>query len=192
MSTAAVAPVFSCSLATVERLAASRKMTIGDVLEPGEVQDQEVAFDSVDRLRSVAARLAVPVSLLLDETELGDLDAGVKVCHRDEGFSRVSERDGRSYYTYHHLVTTSAAPTMMALRVELHCRDEDHVVLNGGHDSQEVVYVTRGIVAMEWLGPDGASRKSVLSPGDSAYIHPGVPHSFRAVDSGAELLAFNY
>lgn len=181
------------NLATLETVAHRRKMVLDDLLSDfGGLKDgPHAVFERAEDVERLASALTVSMSHLLVMSEGSDLQHGVKVCRADEGYVRTASRQGKRYYTYHHLVTTSTAPDLMPLRVELHCDDPASVELNGGHLSREVIYVTEGSVAMEWDTEEGR-HESVLHVGDSAYLEPGISHSFRAAaPSGAELIAFN-
>lgn len=174
----------------VRKWSDGRKLPIEDVIRGLGATETQIVLDSFEQLEVLSRRLAIRPSDLLRGGEESDLDDGVRVCRSGEGPRRTLTRDGLPYYTYQHLVTTSAAPTLMPLRVTLHCTDESAMVLNGGHDCQEIVYVTRGVVRMHWGTPRGV-RTLDLSPGDSAYLQPGVPHSFIAVGEESELIALN-
>lgn len=181
----------------LERLITSRKMCPSDVLAPYSQAGDHVLIPD-DDLPGLADRLIVPTTLLVsaspaanDEAEQTDLDGGVKVYRADEGFRRTISRSGTTYYTYQHLATTKAAPELMALKVTLHCDDSDSVVFNGGHDSKELIYVLHGRVRMDWESSDGR-RTEILESGDSAYLRPGVSHSFISASETAEIIAVNY
>jgi mannose-6-phosphate isomerase-like protein (cupin superfamily) len=175
----------------IEKWANIRKMSPESLLNKFNAQGEKVSL-SYDDLEQLSKLLNVsPADLLRENTTL-DLDRGVKVSRNGETFKRVSERNGKKYYTYNHLVTTNAYPTLMPLRVELHCTDEDDVVLNGGHSSTEIVYVTKGTVRMHW-DYDNHINQLDLHVGDSAFIQPGVSHSFMAAGKeDAELIAINW
>ena len=175
----------------LEKLATGRKMELPQVLDGFASKDGGVQVNALEDLRVLSDRLILPVEQLLEATA-NDLDDGVKVCRKQEGFVRSSERAGRKYYTYQHLATSKAAPELMALRVTVHCKDEDHVSLNGGHGSKEIVYITKGPIRMHWEAA-GVRRQVDLNEGDSVFLLPNVSHSFRSLDEhDGELLAFNY
>jgi mannose-6-phosphate isomerase-like protein (cupin superfamily) len=173
----------------LRQIAESRKMKVESFLETLDHDSENVNLSSIGDLQALAERLVVSPSELLRQHD--DLDDGIKVCRRHEGFTRSQERKGKLYYTYQHLATTSAAPELMALRVSVHCGDEEDVVLNGGHDSKELIYINRGRIRMHWNGPSGM-RSLDLDEGDSVYLAPNIPHSFRSLHGESELLAFNY
>jgi mannose-6-phosphate isomerase-like protein (cupin superfamily) len=180
---------FEISFHNVRRIAESRKMLVAEALDGFDSDSDVVRLAHAEDLRALATRLLVsPSELLLGQD---DLDDGIKVCRREQGFSRAQQRKGKLYYTYQHLATTSAAPELMALRVTVHCNDEEDVVLNAGHDSKELVYVTVGGIRMHWDTGSGV-REVDLGQGDSVYLAPGIPHSFRSIEGESELLAFNY
>jgi len=180
---------FKIQIRHVQEIAESRKMLISEVLEGIEHDCDNLRIVDGDQVRALARKLLVTPARLLGEQD--DLDDGVKLCRRDGGFVRRQERKGKLYYTYRHLATTSAAPELMALRVSVHCNDEEDVVLNGGHESKELVYVTIGQIRMHWA--NGAALRSIdLDEGDSVYLSPNIPHSFRSLIGESELLAFNY
>lgn len=175
----------------IEKWAVLRKMSPEQVINGLRVEGDKLHL-TFRELEQLANRLNVLPTTLLEEENKFDLDRGVKVLRNGTGFIRTSERNGKKYYTYHHLVTTNAYPTLMPLRVELHCNDEKNVVLNGGHDSTEIVYVTKGTVRMHWEY-ENEMHYMDLEVGDSVYIQPGVSHSFMAVgDEKAELIAVNW
>lgn len=176
---------------TIEKWASLRKMLPEQVLAGKRVVGDQVQL-SFDELKSLSQELDLQPTTLLAEEQALDLDRGIKVSRHSEGFRRTSERNGKKYYTYHHLVTTNAYPTLMPLRVELHCSDENQVVLNGGHESTEIVYVTKGTVRMHWEY-DNERHYLDLHVGDSAFIQPMVSHSFMAMgEEDAELIAVNW
>lgn len=175
----------------VEKWATMRKKLPEDVLINLKVEGTHVLF-TYEELETFAKELNVLPTTLLEENKDLDLDRGIKITRNGKTFTRVSERNGKKYYTYNHLVTTNAYPTLMPLRVELHCSDENDVVLNGGHDSTEIIYVTKGTVRMHWEY-ENTQHELDLHVGDSAFIQPGVSHSFMAVgNQDAELIAVNW
>jgi mannose-6-phosphate isomerase-like protein (cupin superfamily) len=175
----------------LEKLAIGRKMDASQVMSGFAMEEGGVKLDSMDDLRALSDRLILPMDQVLEAVD-SDLDDGVKVCRKAEGFVRTSERNGNRYYTYQHLATSKAAPELMALRVTVHCNSDDQVVLNGGHGSKEIVYITKGPIRMDWQAL-GQLRQVDLREGDSVFLSPNVSHSFRALGSqDAELLAFNY
>lgn len=175
----------------IDEVSHSRKKTLGEVIEGFRHDEKYVYLESMEDLNKLAEILNVKPSVLFDSDEIDDINEGVKILYNNEGYSRTSKRKGKDYYTYKHLVTTNTDPGLMPLRVTLHCRDDEDVTLNAGHDSKEVIYITKGKIKMDWESNNQRYSK-VLTVGDSAYIHPGVPHSFMALDNDAELLAFNY
>jgi mannose-6-phosphate isomerase-like protein (cupin superfamily) len=177
-------------LKSVASLAEARKMTVGGVTAGLEVRGDALQLRSLDDASLLAGRLVMPLAALMAEVE-SDLDQGIKVCRKQEGFVRESERKGKRYYTYQHLATSNAAPELMALRVTVHCDSEEDTVLNAGHHSKELIYVTRGEIRMNWQAGDD-TRMVDLHEGDSVYLNPDVRHSFRSLGGSAELLAFNY
>lgn len=175
----------------IEKWALLRKMNPAEVLAGYTVNENEITMNYQEMV-DLCNQLNVPPSKLLEETTELDLDRGIKISRNGQTYKRTSERNGKKYYTYNHLVTTTAYPTLMPLRVELHCNDENDIVLNGGHDSTEIVYVTKGTVRMHWEY-DNKIHQLDLNIGDSAYIQPGVSHSFMAVgNEDAELIAINW
>jgi len=147
-----------------------------------------------EALKRLADTLIVPCSILSGDNGLddSDLDGGVKITARDEGFRITSERGGAPYYTYQHLATTNAAPELMALKLTLHCDNEEGIVLNEGHDSKELIYVLKGDVRFDWIDPSGEPRMARVNEGGSCYVDAGIPHSFSSIGSTAEVLAINY
>jgi mannose-6-phosphate isomerase-like protein (cupin superfamily) len=141
----------------------------------------------------LANEISIPVSSFFEEVD-NDLDDGIKIARRDETFNRKEVRDGKDYYTYHHLVTTNAEPSLMALRLDLHCEEAANIALNRGHGSKELVYVTKGKVQVQWTNTEGTRREDVLNEGDSIFVYPETPHSFTAIDNShpAEIIAVNY
>lgn len=167
-----------------------RKMDPEQIIKAYKVEGNFVIF-TYEELLEFCAKLNLSISTILKENETLDLTDGVKVTKKDSAYKRVNEKNGKKYYTYNHLVTTDAYPTLMPLRVELHCNDEKDVVLNGGHDSTEIVYVTKGTVRMHWEF-ENVTKYMDLEVGDSAFIQPGISHSFMAVGNDAELIAVNW
>ncbi|MED4590505.1 cupin domain-containing protein [Priestia flexa] len=168
-----------------------RKMLPEEILSQYEVQDDKVVL-TYEQLKKLSEKLDLSISTILGKSEPSDLNNGIKVSRASEGYKRTSIKNGKEYYTYNHLVTTNVYPTLMPLRVELHVNDNQSVVLNGGHDSTEIVYVTKGTVKMHWEN-DGHVYDVDLYVGDSAYIHPGISHSFIAAgEDKAELIAINW
>ncbi|VVO18387.1 cupin domain-containing protein [Pseudomonas fluorescens] len=180
-------------IAKIEELAASRKMSVDEVLRAiNAVRTEYVVIDSMSELQKLADVLIIPMDEVLRGLR-SDLTNGVKIFKRNEGFRKVSSRDGKKYYTYQHLATTNSAPELMALKVTLHCGSLEDVVLNEGHSSREVVYVLKGAVRVDWGdGVEAERQAEVLLEGDSIYISPNVPHSFMALEGSSEILAFNY
>ncbi|PJD91619.1 MAG: hypothetical protein CK424_06220 [Legionella sp.] len=172
----------------VESLVASRKMLPDQIIRDYEVKNGDVIFKNFTELKHLSDKLAVPVKDFFVEN---DLDDGIKISRKNDSFHRVSEKGGVKYYTYNHLATTKTEPNLMALRVDLHCKDIDKITLNDGHDSKELVYVTKGKVRMDWKTDNGV-RNVELNVGDSAYVSPNVPHSFMAMEDNSELIAVNY
>ncbi|MBX9787089.1 MAG: hypothetical protein K2Y08_07110 [Alphaproteobacteria bacterium] len=173
----------------VESLVEGRKMLASEVIKSYEFGEDKVLFKSFNDLKELSDKLAVPLKDFFVED---DLDQGVKISRKDEGFSRTIERNGVTYYTYNHLVTTKNDSSLMALRLDLHCNDIDQISLNGGHGSKEVIYVTRGKVRMDWETKEG-NRHAELNVGDSVYVSPGISHSFIAIDGdSSEVIAINY
>lgn len=177
-------------LSHVEKMAIGRKMLPESVIEKFPVNDAGLVLRDFDDLRQLSELLVLPMSEVLALAS-ADLDDGVKVCRKDEGFVRTAERGGKAYYTYQHLATSADAPELMALRVSVHCQNEEDVVLNAGHGSKEIVYVTKGRIRMHWQAGD-VRRSTDLDCGDTAYVRPNVPHSFISLEGESELLAFNY
>lgn len=175
----------------IAELSHSRKKTLEEVVEGFSYDDKYVFVQSMDDLNKLAETLNVKISKLFDSEEDDDINEGIKIQYNNEGYSRTSKRNGKDYYTYKHLITTNTDADLMPLRVTLHCMDDEDVSLNAGHNSKEVIYVTKGKIKMDWESNNQRYSK-VLTIGDSAYIHPGVPHSFMALEKDAELLAFNY
>lgn len=178
---------------TVEGLLASRKMTLSHLNGSAKVEGENVVFGSFGELNDLAGQISVPVAAFF-EKGASDLDDGVKIARRDDTFKREEIRDGEHYYTYHHLATTSAEPSLMALRLDVHCHDPQKITLNAGHGSKELVYVTKGTVQVQWTNTEGTMREDVLNEGDSIFVWPNTPHSFTALnaDSPAEIIAVNY
>jgi uncharacterized RmlC-like cupin family protein len=173
----------------VKSLVEGRKMLASEVIKNYEFGEDKVVFKNFNELKELSDKLAVPLKDFFVED---DLDQGVKISRENEGFSRTIERNGVKYYTYNHLVTTKSDPKLMALRLDLHCNDTTQICLNGGHDSKELIYVTRGKVRMDWQTDEGI-RHEELSVGDSVYVSPGVSHSFIAIDGdSSEVIAINY
>lgn len=178
------------SMQKVRTLAESRKMVLADITSDLDVDGDTLRLNQIDDVQTLAERLILPASAVMALLE-SDLDEGIKVCRKEEGFVRLAKRKGKAYYTYQHLATSNAAPELMALRVTVHCNSEEDVELNGGHGSKELIYVTEGDILMHWqTGVD--TRQVELHPGDSVYLDPNVRHSFRSLGGNAELLAFNY
>ncbi|MBY4602889.1 MULTISPECIES: cupin domain-containing protein [Bacillus] len=175
----------------IEKWVELRKMIPQIEFENLKVKDGKVLF-TYEELKYFCEKLNIKPENLLKENFKLDLTNGIKVSRSNNSFKRTSERNGKKYYTYNHLVTTNAYPTLMPLRVELHCNDNQDVVLNGGHDSTEIVYITKGAVRMHWDYEDIRNEVD-LYVGDSAFIQPGVSHSFMALnDKEAELIAVNW
>lgn len=171
--------------------ASLRKMTPEEILNQFEIVEDKVTL-TFEQATELGNKLNVSVADLIVSTDTNDLDKGIKIARDNKGYKRTSVKNGKEYYTYNHLVTTNAYPTLMPLRVEMHVNDEDAVILNGGHDSTEIVYVTKGKVRMNWEY-NNAAHQDILEVGDSAYIHPGISHSFTTYGSEeAELIAINW
>lgn len=183
------------NISQVEMLSGKRKMSVDEVLNAIDEScpaSGVLELESFEKVQKLADTLIMPVSELLADTRK-DLDGGVVISRSDEGFAKEVSRKGSRYYTYQHLATSNTAPELMALKVLLHCEDNDGVALNRGHASREVIYALKGSVRFDWRDEGAEDVKSAtLNPGDSVYISPGVKHSFIALESGAEILAFNY
>lgn len=178
--------------ATVGSLLASRKMTLKNLDETVRVEDESIYFANFDSIKKLADNLDLPVAdFFVDERN--DLIDGVKIARRNATYSRDEFRGEKKYYTYHHLVTTNADPELMALRLDLHYQG-DEAILNSGHGSREVVYVTRGTVKVVWENEAGELKDDEMSEGDSIFIWPNTPHSFSSARKGetAEIIAINY
>lgn len=172
----------------VRNLIEGRKMCPADVLKNHQSTEDKIIFNDINHLRELSDKLAVPMKDFFTEN---DLDNGVKISRKDSAFSRTIEKNGTKYYTYNHLATTKTESNLMALRVNLHCRDEEKIILNGGHASKEIIYVTKGVVRMDWETKNERTHAE-LNVGDSAYLSPGVSHSFIALVDDSELIAVNY
>ena len=166
----------------------SRKMSSDEIIKSYESIGSKIVFKSFEELKNLSDKLAVPIKDFFIDN---DLEEGIKIGRRAEGFSRTIEREGVKYYTYNHLATTKTEPNLMALRVDLHCKDIDKVTLNKGHSSKEIVYITKGKVRMDWKTENG-NHYTELNVGDSAYVSPNIPHSFLALEDNSELIAINY
>jgi oxalate decarboxylase/phosphoglucose isomerase-like protein (cupin superfamily) len=177
----------------LESLLATRKMTLENVQEL-HLKEDRAHFRNFDELQILANFLSIPVSSFFDGQTHSDLVDGVKIARKNSTFKRDEVRDGVLYYTYEHLVTTNQDPGLMALRLDLHSDDMQPLRLNTGHDSKEVVYVTKGSVRVTWQGDDNKINESILRDGDSIFILPNVAHSFTNFIAGekSEIIAINY
>lgn len=176
----------------IEKLTSNRKMPFSNATKGAILTENNITLDSFEQAKQLADQLSISLSDLLQDTEESDLDEGIKICRAGQGFSNTIERDGTKYYTYQHLVTTKILPNLMPLHVTLHCNEESKIVLNGGHDSEEVIYVLKGSIYMHWETDKGEIRKAKLNVGDSAYLYPGISHSFMSVNGDSELIALNF
>jgi hypothetical protein len=122
-----------------------------------------------------------------DESDLND---GSRIAKKGTTYIRTAERNGLDYYTYHHLAKTNTAPSLMPLRITVHCSDEDHVAMNT-HACPEFVYVSRGPIRFHWR-QTGPTQCETLETGDSLYIAPDVEHSFTCVEEDGEIIAINF
>lgn len=172
----------------LKSLIESRKMSSDEVMSKYETINNKVIFKNFEELKKLSDKLAVPIKDFFIDN---DLDEGIKIGRKVNSFSRTVERQGAKYYTYNHLATTKTEPNLMALRVDLHCKDVDKVTLNNGHNSKEIVYITKGKVRIDWKTENG-SHFSELNIGDSVYVSPNIPHSFLALEDNSELIAINY
>lgn len=179
---------------TLDSLLSSRKMTVDNINVSYVRGDKNTYFESIDDLKCLADYMAIPLGMFFFNSGESDLDDGVKISRREASFRRDEYRDGVKYYTYEHLVITNQDPNMMALRLDLHSDGSNATKMNDGHQSKEVVYVLKGRVRAEWANEDGIFFSEVLMEGDSIFVSPGVPHSFRNdhQDVVSEILAFNY
>ena len=177
----------------LEKVATSRKMPVQSLIQNFAIEDGSVVLPDTEHLDRLADTLIVPNSALSADADndRSDLDGGVKIAAAGEGFRITSERGGAPYYTYQHLATTNAAPELMALKLTLHCRHEDGIRLNEGHDSKELIYVLKGDVRFDWIDPTGERRTARVKQGGSCYVDVGIPHSFSSIGSIAEVLAIN-
>jgi|GEM_PF-3404170 len=184
----------SVSKSHLASLLATRKMTTNHIDNNIRYDESSAYFSSFKELQKVAEYLAIPVSDFFPSQLESDLDDGVKIARKNETFRREEIRDGVHYYTYEHLVTTNQDPGLMALRLDLHSDSLQPLRLNGGHNSKEVVYISRGSVKVQWIGDDETLKECVLNEGDSIFILPGVPHSFTNNHAGqkSEIIAINY
>ena len=178
----------------LEKVATSRKMPVQSLIRDFAIEGGAVVLPNVEHVNQLADTLLVPGSMLSPGTDSdrSDLDGGVKIAAPGEGFRITSHRGGAPYYTYQHLATTNAAPELMALKLTLHCRNEDGIRLNEGHDSKELIYVLKGDVRFDWIDPTGERRTARVKQGGSCYVDSGIPHSFSSIGSTAEVLAINY
>lgn len=170
----------------------NRKKTFEEVTKGLKKDEKFTYVNSIDDVKSLAGSLNVKVSQLFNDSNENDLNDGVKIQYNNEGYRRISQRNGKEYYTYQHLVTTNTEPNLMPLRVSLHCKEDENLSLNEGHDSKEMIYVTKGKIKMDWKSEGEKLLSQELNIGDSVYINPGVPHSFMALEEESELIAFNY
>ena len=176
----------------LEETAESRKMNFQDLADGMERSGSELLIQDVDQLKAISDKMIVkPEVLAHGYAGESDLTNGVRIYRANEGFKRTVQREQNDYYTYQHLATTNDAPELMALKVSLHCHKNRDVVLNSGHDSKELVCVLSGKVKMDW-SDSGTDCSELLSPGDSVYLSPNIPHSFMCEDGEAEIIAVNY
>lgn len=179
-------------LKKIRQLVESRKKLLEEIVAPLSLNGETVTFKDLMAVDAFAKELDLPIKAVFESREQSDLDEGVKIGRRATAYQRTSERGGVPYYTYYHLVTTSVEPNLMALRVDLHANEGMPVQFNGGHQSKEIVYVTRGRVRVDWTSTEQSTRTAYLEEGDSIYISPGVPHSFMAAAVSSEIIAVNY
>lgn len=168
-----------------------RKMNPQDKMKLVKSQDEfyEMRFDDIIEL---AKELSVDVSLLFTGISQSDVNDGVRVAKKNEVYARKYTKDGKEVYTYNHLVTTKDHPSMMPLRVEVHLKQDDNIIINGGHGSAEIVYITKGDIIMVRQF-EGKKHTNTLCEGDSVYITPKTPHGFKSNSSqDAELIAINW
>lgn len=170
----------------------SRKMTLSELKDLDIVDlggQLQMKYGVLLQLSDITA---LPVGRFIECGD--DLKDGVKISRKDQSFKRDEIRNGKKYYTYHHLATTTYDPNLMALRLDVHCKSEDDICLNSGHESKELVYVTKGKVQVQWRLEGGEIETDILNEGDSIFVQPNVPHSFTAIDSkeSAEIIAVNY
>lgn len=167
-----------------------RKMDPNEKMKLVELQGNHYKMD-FDEVIKLSKDLSLDISLLLKGITQSDLDKGVKIARKD-GYYRENIKNGKKYYTYNHLVTTSEYPTLMPLRVGIHIKNGENVMLNDGHKSTEIVYITKGEVNMDWEFKGNRYTKT-LYEGDSAYISPYISHSFTSNSSqDSELIAINW
>jgi len=116
----------------LRKLIEGRKMGFDEFIQSKkiEINDKQANFENIKHLQKIADQLAIPVNHFFDDE---DLDDGIKIGRKSDAFSRKIKRNGSDYYTYNHLVTTKNEPNLMALRVELHCRNKDQITFNRGH-----------------------------------------------------------
>ena len=184
--------MITLELDRVRRAAASRKMDVDTLIGDCRIEGETVQLDSAERLEVLTTTMILGAAALGIEAETAsDLDDGVRICRRRQGFTRTVQRSGTDYYTYEHLATSNDAPELMALKVTLHCNDVRSITPNAGHETKELIYVLDGDVRMDWTVGD-ATRTATLAPGDSVYLTPDVPHSFIATGTRAEIIAVNY
>lgn len=177
----------------VKGLLASRKLTLDKIKELAEVSDDKVVFDSFHKLNSLAKDIALPVGAFFDGVS-PDLDDGVKIGRKCEKPDAQDFRKGHLYYSHHYLASSAEEPSLMALRVKVHCSEEQNVELHKGHVCKELIYVSKGKIQVQWMGKDGKQREDVLNEGDSIFVSAYTPHSYTAIgsDEPSEIIAVNY
>lgn len=171
----------------IKELCDGRKMLLSDLGLDDSKQEIEIKND--DQLNEISKKLNVTVRDLFEKKEE---EKGIHKLESGDGYKRVSQRKGKDYYTYEHLITVDHESNLMPLKVTLHCKNDEDVQLNPGHNSKEMVYILKGKVQVDWIDENEQNCTDNLNVGDSIYITPNTPHSFMALEDNSELLAFNY
>lgn len=184
----------SISISTLRRLIESRKMTEEEVVPKYDLSGDSLEL-TFQEIKEIAKSLVVPVSSLIannigiDANE-NDLNNGIKIGRAIGAYERSSQRRDTLYYTYHHLAKTKTQPTLMPLRITIHCLDPERVVMNA-HETREFVYVSVGPIRFHWSMSE-CDHIEILEQGDSVYIEPNIDHSFTAILKEGEIIAINY
>ena len=132
-------------------------------------------------------RLSKALNSALGHLISGGGDKPYSITRRDEArpVSRSTTRTGRqNAYVYKSLAPDVQGRHMEALMVQLSDVADPDTSL---HDGEEFIYVLDGSVDLQ-IG----EARFTLEPGDSAYYQSTTPHSIRAAESKATILAVVY
>lgn len=146
---------------------------------------------SLETLQQLAQAMGVNLRDLIPITP--DTTDGIKVLLKGDQYRRTIARGGKPYYVYADLVMTTENVGLRPMAITLLCIEDKDVVMNKGHFLHQCTYALHGRVRFFWEF-NGERKWRDFEEGDSWYIRPYVPHSFRSLnkDDLATIIAFTF